>query len=80
MKPRDVRFRRYIVSRIPIFMKGNIIGAIGKIIFRDIDSVEQLASKVERLKSRIEYYRTRLDKPPDTRYSADDIVGVSPMA
>jgi len=70
--------RRYIVSRIPIFKDNKLIGAIGKIVFRDFDSVEQLASKVDRLKSQLEYYRTRLDKPPDTRYSADDIVGISP--
>jgi transcriptional regulator with PAS, ATPase and Fis domain len=72
--------RRYIVSRIPVFKNGLLIGAIGKIIFRDIDSVEQLASKVDRLKTQLEYYRTRLDRPPDTRYSADDIVGVSPSS
>ncbi len=73
-------FRRYIVSRIPIFTDGKLVGAIGKIIFRDFDSVEQLASKVDRLKSQLEFYRTRLDKPLDTRYGADDIVGVSPRS
>jgi transcriptional regulator with PAS, ATPase and Fis domain len=34
-------------------------------------------SPCDRLKSQLEYYRSRLNTPPDTRFTADDIVGVS---
>jgi len=72
--------RRCVVNRIPVFRDGKVIGAIGQIIFRDDASLEHFSSKLDRLKSQLAFYRTRVDKPVDTRYTADDLVGVSPRS
>jgi transcriptional regulator with PAS, ATPase and Fis domain len=72
--------RRYIVSRIPVFTNGKLIGAIGEIVFRDFDKVEVLAYKVERLKRQLEFYRNLPETNPDIRYTAEDIVAVSPSS
>ena len=69
--------RRYVVSRIPVFKDQQLIGALGKIVFRDFDTVEVLAGKVDRLKQQLEYYRSRPQTNPDISYNAEDIVAAS---
>jgi PAS domain S-box-containing protein len=71
---------RYIVNRIPIFRDGKLIGAMGQIVFRDVDRIEHLAAKINRLKSQLQFYRKAPQKLSDTRYSADDIVCNAPSS
>ena len=40
--------RQYIVSRIPVFRDGQMIGVLGKIVFPNLDKVGDLVRKVER--------------------------------
>jgi len=72
--------RRYIVSRIPVFRDGQMIGVLGKIVFSDLDKVRDLAHKVERLEGRLKYYQTRPRQSPETNYTAEDIVAVAPKS
>lgn len=72
--------RRYMVNRIPVFRNNECIGAVGIILFVDLDWVLELANRVERLKRQLEHYRQLPEKCPDTRYSTDDIVAVSPRS
>jgi transcriptional regulator with PAS, ATPase and Fis domain len=72
--------RSYVVSRIPVFKEQRLIGAVGKIVFRDFETVEELAGKVDRLKQQLEYYRGRPEENPEIGYDAEDIVAVSPRS
>jgi transcriptional regulator with PAS, ATPase and Fis domain len=72
--------RRFLVSRMPVYRNGALIGAIGQIVFRNIEQVGELASKVERLKSRFDRMKSGKESEPDTRYSADDIVAESAVS
>ncbi len=71
---------RYIVSRIPVFRDGQMIGVLGKIVFSNLDKVRDLARKVERLEGQIKYYQTRPRHSPETNYTAEDIVAVAPKS
>ena len=72
--------QRYIVSRIPVFRNGQMIGVLGKIVFANLDKVRDLARKVERLEGQIKYYQTRPQHSPETNYAAEDIVAVAPKS
>jgi PAS domain S-box-containing protein len=69
--------RRYIVSRIPVFRDGRLIGVIGKVLFPHLDQVKDLALKVERLTKRLDYYRTQPTHGAGTRYTAEDIIAIA---
>ncbi len=46
-----------IVARIPLRDRdGNIVGAVGKLMFWDIEQVKELMRQVEVLQSRLDYY------------------------
>jgi PAS domain S-box-containing protein len=72
--------RRYVVSRIPVYRKGRMIGVLGKIDFPDLDKVKELANRIERLEAQLKYYRNHPRHGPGPRYTAEDIVAVSPRS
>jgi PAS domain S-box-containing protein len=70
--------RRVVVSRLPILKDGKCVGAVGKIMFIELEEVDRLARRVEHLKQQLEFYKQR-GSSSDTRYTFDDIVAVSPV-
>lgn len=76
----DIHNRRFVVSRIPLRHDGKLVGAVGKIVFQNLDQVDKLARKLETLRRQLEFYKTRPALPSDTRYSFKDIVAVSELS
>jgi PAS domain S-box-containing protein len=66
-----------ICDRIPIKKDGKIIGAVGKVIFRDVSEVDELLKQTEQLKRELEYYKGELDKERRAKYSLENFVGES---
>lgn len=67
-----------LCDRIPIKEGGKIVGAVGKVLFRDVSELENLLVETRKLKNQLEYYRDELKRQNGTRYSLDSIVGISP--
>ncbi len=77
-EPFEFSGKKRIVSRIPLRdREGNIVGAIGKLMFWHSDQVNHLHRQVEVLESRIQYYEKELKDLYRTRRSLDNIVGES---
>jgi len=70
--------RNAVVMRYPIKRDGIIIGAISKVIFKDVNELNELAEKIKRLSKELNYYKNELDKAQGVRYTLDDIIGKSP--
>lgn len=68
--------RRVVVSRLPILKDGKCVGAVGKIMFIELEEVDRLAQRVEHLNQQLESYKQRRSRS-DTRYVFDDIVAVA---
>lgn len=68
-----------ICDRIPIKKDGKIIGAVGKVLFRDVSEVEELLKQTEQLKEQLKYYKNELENERKTRYSLENIIGESPV-
>jgi len=76
----DLQFLRgdfVIANRIPIFENKKIIGAIGTIIFRDLDDWKQMNSNIKEMLIRNNLHNTTLEKNSDVRYSLNDLIGNS---
>ncbi|MCB2307661.1 sigma 54-interacting transcriptional regulator [Clostridium estertheticum] len=66
-----------IATRLPIIKNGEIIGAIGKVLFRNVKELNTLYSKIKTMKKELETYKTQLKQLNTASYSFDDIIGSS---
>ena len=66
-----------VVTRIPIVKDGNVTGAVGKVVFRDVKELRILARKMTSLQSELEYYKEELRKVQGGKYTIDSIIGSS---
>ena len=53
----DLNGHEIIASRIPIIQGGKIVGALGKIVFKNVDELYALTKKVNSLRSELDYYK-----------------------
>lgn len=75
-----IQGREVVAMRVPIKNKESVIGAIGKIMFRDIGQLALLNNKVSVLKNEVEFYKNELGKERISKYSFDNIIGISKKA
>lgn len=66
-----------IVSRIPIIKDGEVVGAVGKVLFKDLKDFKLLARKLNTLQSELEYYKEELRKVHGGKYTVERIIGNS---
>jgi transcriptional regulator with PAS, ATPase and Fis domain len=70
-----IRGHKAITSRIPIFNDGQIIGAIGKVIFKDSSELDKLYKRVEEQNKELSNYKERLRKIQGNYFALDNIIG-----
>ncbi|MBU1343197.1 MAG: sigma 54-interacting transcriptional regulator [Proteobacteria bacterium] len=68
----------YVVSSMPIIREGIVIGAVGKILFRHLDQVRDLAKKLEDLDHNRALYQSKTSDNQDGRFGFDRIVTSDP--
>lgn len=73
----EIKDNRVVAMRIPMIKDGEIIGAIGKVMFKDIEDFHALSKKLSNLEKEISYYEKELNRDLRARYSIDDIIGNS---
>ncbi len=73
----DLNGHEIVASRVPIIEDGVVVGAIGKVIFRDVNELYALAEKVNSLRSEVAYYKDELRRFRKYDFSLDEIVGNS---
>jgi len=67
-----------IIARIPLRDRGgNIVGAVGKLMFWNPEKVKELVRQVEVLQSRLDYYEKELQQVYRSRYSLERVMGES---
>ncbi|HEX9016413.1 MAG TPA: sigma 54-interacting transcriptional regulator [Chloroflexota bacterium] len=66
-----------ICDRIPIREGDRIIGAVGKVLFRDVSEVDELLVQTRRLQQELEYYKGELRTQLQARYSLENVIGQS---
>ncbi|MBM7647719.1 PAS domain S-box-containing protein [Bacillus ectoiniformans] len=65
---------KFAVNRIPVIENNRIIGAIGKVIFRQLYEVRQVFKKLEATENQMNYYKNQLKKTESARYTWDHII------
>lgn len=76
-KIQEIGGRKKIVSRIPLFKDGKLTGAIGKIMFKRIDEVENLVKTIKLLEKEISYYKKELSELKTQKFTFSQLIGKS---
>jgi PAS domain S-box-containing protein len=66
-----------VVTRMPIIKDGEIVGAVGKVLFRDVKDLKSLIRKFNNLQSELEYYKEELRKVQGGKHTFESIIGES---
>ncbi len=73
----EIKGNHMIATRLPVVINGKVIGAVGKVNFKDISDFNTMAKKVTKMERELEYYRDELKKERAGKYSFESIVGTS---
>ena len=68
-----------IVTRTPVHgSRGEVIGAIGQVMFKGPEQLQTLSVELSRLRSEVEYYRRELSSLQERSVGLDQLIGDSP--
>ncbi len=70
-----IKGRELIVNRIPLMDSDRAVGAYGRVVFKDVEQLYELVSKLEVLESKVKYYEKELTQLRGARYTMASIVG-----
>jgi len=70
-----IRGRELIVNRIPLRDGDRVIGAYGRVVFKTVEQLRELASKMNLLESKVKYYEEELTSLRGARYTFASIIG-----
>ena len=70
-----IKRRDVIVNRIPLKEGDRIVGAYGRVVFKDVEQLRELAGKLHLLESKVRYYEQELTHLRGARYTFANIVG-----
>jgi PAS domain S-box-containing protein len=73
----DINGKEAMVMRLPLRENGKIIGAVGKVMFRDVRDLRTLAEKLDLLENKLKFYEKELKHYQKFRYTFSNIIGQS---
>lgn len=73
----EVNGHKMISMRVPIVKDGKVVGAIGKVMFKDLSNFKILSNKLNNLEKELEYYRNELSTDRKAIYTFNNIIGRS---
>lgn len=66
-----------VVTRKLISKDGEITGAVGKVLFKDVKDLRIMANRLNKLQSELEYYKEEFRKVYGTKYTIESIISSS---
>lgn len=67
-----------VVSRIPIRRAGKIVGAVGRVMFKGPQQVENLLKRINTLENEVQFYRRETSALRNNSYGLETLIGTSP--
>lgn len=66
-----------IANRCPIYIEGEIVGAMGTVMFPNPENLLRFNNKIQNLVEELNFYKTKAEKELKSKYSFDDLIGES---
>ncbi|WP_181347390.1 sigma-54-dependent Fis family transcriptional regulator [Thalassobacillus sp. CUG 92003] len=74
----QIRGDYMVAHRIPLWEEGEVIGALGMVLFRDTDEWKIMNSHIKDLLLELETYRSQMQQQNGAKYALHDIITSSP--
>lgn len=72
-----IKGQTMIATRIPIYKDGKIVGAFGRVLFKNIKELYSLHDKIMEMESQLSLYRSKYGRINEAKYTVGDIIGGS---
>lgn len=72
-----IKGQTMIATRIPIYQEGKIVGAFGRVLFKNIKELYSLHDRIMEMESQLSLYRSKYGRINEARYTVGDIIGSS---
>ena len=66
-----------IANRFPLIVDGELVGALGTVMFRSPEEWKMYKTKIQHLVEELKYYKTKVDKELKSKYYFHDLIGSS---
>jgi len=66
-----------VVMRIPIYKNGEVVGAVGKVLFRDVKEIRSMVERLDIATRELKYYKGEFQRLKGSRYNFKNIIGRS---
>lgn len=64
-----------VANRFPLIVKGELVGAVGTVMFRNPEELHVYKTKIQHLVDEVKYYKTKVEKDLTSKYSFNDLIG-----
>jgi transcriptional regulator with PAS, ATPase and Fis domain len=75
----EINGQNTVVKRIPVYRNGAVVGAIGRVIFRNLDDLTELYEQISSMTHQLNLYKEEFDRSHRARFSMDSIIGEDPI-
>lgn len=75
---RSIRGVKCIVSRLPMYRDGQVVGAVAKLTFKGLKRLPELVKRLQALENQVSFYRDELSRVTRNVITFDSIIGDSP--
>ena len=72
-----IKHQTMIATRIPIYKDGNIVGAFGRVLFKNTKELYSLHDRIMEMESQLSLYRSKYGRINEAKYTVFDIIGDS---
>jgi PAS domain S-box-containing protein len=72
-----IQGREMVVMRIPIHKDGEVVGAVGKVLFRDVKEIRSMVERLDMTTNELKYYKGEVMRLKGSRYNFENIIGTS---
>lgn len=69
--------QKMIATRLPIMKDGKVVGAFGRVLFKNVMDLNNLYEKINKMETELDLYKLQFGKINTARYTVDDIIGES---
>ncbi len=66
--------KNMIATRIPIYIEGKKIGALGRVLFKDVEDLNEFHKKINNIKKELLQYKNALSMDQIAEYNLDNII------
>jgi transcriptional regulator with PAS, ATPase and Fis domain len=74
----SIKGSEMIANRYPLYVGGELVGAVGTVMFRNSQDWLDYSRKVQPVLEELKYYKKRFDKELRSKYGFGDLIGIHP--